>query len=88
MKLRIHGGIGEKGRTCIGVEHCGTRLLLDVGVDTGAQGAAYYPTISRADLERIDAIIVTHAPEEAQSCDRVITLRRGRIVNEKDTAHA
>lgn len=64
MKLRIHGGIGEKGRTCIGVEHCGTRLLLDVGVDTGAQGAAYYPAISRADLERIDAIIVTHAHED------------------------
>lgn len=64
MKLRIHGGVGEKGRTCIGVEHDGTRLLLDVGVDTSAQGAAYYPAITRAELERIDAIIVTHAHED------------------------
>lgn len=64
MKLTIHGGIGEKGRTCIGVEHGGTRLLLDVGVDTSAQGAAYYPAITRAELERLDAIIVTHAHED------------------------
>lgn len=64
MKLTVHGGIGEKGRTCIGVEHGGTRLLLDVGVDTSARGAAYYPAITRAELERIDAIIVTHAHED------------------------
>ncbi|BCB17539.1 MBL fold metallo-hydrolase [Bosea sp. ANAM02] len=64
MRLTIHGGIGEKGRTCIGVEHGGTRLLLDVGVDTSAQGAAYYPAITRAELERIDALIVTHAHED------------------------
>lgn len=64
MKLRIHGGIGEKGRTCIGVEHGGTRLLLDVGIDTSARGAAYYPAITRAELERIDALIVTHAHED------------------------
>lgn len=64
MKLRIHGGIGEKGRTCIGIEHGGTRVLLDVGVDTSARGAAYHPAITRAELERIDAIIVTHAHED------------------------
>ena len=64
MKLTIHGGIGEKGRTCIGVEHGGTRLLLDVGVDTSARGAAYYPALTPAELERIDAIIVTHAHED------------------------
>lgn len=64
MKLTVHGGIGEKGRTCIGVEHGGTRLLLDVGVDTSARGAAYHPAITRAELERIDAIIVTHAHED------------------------
>lgn len=64
MKLRIHGGVGEKGRTCIGVEHGGTRLLLDAGVDTSAQGAPYYPAITPAELARIDAIIVTHAHED------------------------
>ncbi|WP_293795864.1 MBL fold metallo-hydrolase [uncultured Bosea sp.] len=64
MRLSIHGGIGEKGRTCVGVEHGGARLLLDVGVDTSARGTAYYPAITRAELERIDAIIVTHAHED------------------------
>lgn len=64
MKLRIHGGVGEKGRTCVGIEHGGTRLLLDVGVDTSARGAAYHPAITRAELERIDAVIVTHAHED------------------------
>lgn len=64
MKLTVHGGIGEKGRTCIGVEHDGIRLLLDAGVDTSARGAAYHPAITRAELERTDAIIVTHAHED------------------------
>ena len=64
MKLTVHGGIGEKGRTCVGIEHGGTRLLLDVGVDTSTQGIAYHPAITRAELERIDAIIVTHAHED------------------------
>jgi len=65
MKLTIHGGVGEKGRTCIGVEEGGTRLLLDVGVDTSApRGPGYYPAISPSELERLDAIIVTHAHED------------------------
>ncbi|WP_306223693.1 MBL fold metallo-hydrolase [Bosea beijingensis] len=64
MRLTIYGGVGEKGRTCIGVEHGGTRLLLDAGVDTSARGIAYHPAITRAELERIDAIIVTHAHED------------------------
>ena len=65
MKLRIHGGVGEKGRTCIGVEHGGTRLLLDVGVDTSApRGPGYYPLIAPQELKRLDAIVVTHAHED------------------------
>jgi phosphoribosyl 1,2-cyclic phosphodiesterase len=64
VRLTVHGGIGEKGRTCIAVEHDGTRLLLDVGVDTSVSGAGYHPAITRTELERIDAIIVTHAHED------------------------
>lgn len=65
MKLKIHGGVGEKGRTCIAIEAGGTRLLLDVGVDTSAQGGpGYYPVITPDELERLDAIIVTHAHED------------------------
>jgi glyoxylase-like metal-dependent hydrolase (beta-lactamase superfamily II) len=65
MKIRIHGGVGEKGRTCIGVEHGSTRLLLDVGVDTSAPGGpGYYPAISPEELAATEAIIVTHAHED------------------------
>ncbi len=65
MKVKIHGGVGEKGRTCIGVEQEGTRLLLDVGVDTSApRGPSYYPAITPEELRRLDAIIVTHAHED------------------------
>ncbi|WID94901.1 MBL fold metallo-hydrolase [Bosea vestrisii] len=65
MKVKIHGGVGEKGRTCIGVEQGGTRLLLDVGVDTSApRGSGYYPAITPEELRLLDAIIVTHAHED------------------------
>ena len=65
MRLTIHGGVGEKGRTCIGIEQAGTRLLLDVGVDTSApRGPHHYPAITPEELRRIDAIIVTHAHED------------------------
>lgn len=65
MKVKIHGGVGEKGRTCIGIEQDGTRLLLDVGVDTSApRGQGYYPDIAPEELQQIDAIIVTHAHED------------------------
>lgn len=65
MKLTIHGGVGEKGRTCLAVAEGGTRLLLDVGVDTSApRGARYYPEIAPAELALIDALIVTHAHED------------------------
>lgn len=65
MRIRIHGGVGEKGRTCIGVEHGTTRLLLDVGIDTSApRGPGYYPAISPEQLAATQAIIVTHAHED------------------------
>ena len=65
MRLTIHGGVGEKGRTCIGIEAARTRLLLDVGVDTSApRGPRHYPAITPEELRRIDAIIVTHAHED------------------------
>lgn len=65
MQVKIHGGVGEKGRTCIGVEQDGIRLLLDVGVDTSSlRGPNYYPAITPQELQRLDAIIVTHAHED------------------------
>lgn len=65
MRIRIHGGVGEKGRTCIGVEHGTARLLLDVGVDTSAaKGPGHYPAITPDMLAATDAIIVSHAHED------------------------
>ena len=65
MRLDLYGGFGEKGRTCLGVESAGFRLLLDAGVKTSAYGHDdYYPAIHRQELSAIDAIVVTHAHED------------------------
>ena len=58
MRLILYGGFGEKGRTCVGVESGGYRLLLDAGVKTSARGRAdYYPAIAPDALRAIDAIV-------------------------------
>ena len=65
MRLDLYGGFGEKGRTCLGVESGGVRVLLDAGVKTSARGTAdYYPLIAPGDLRDIDAIVLTHAHED------------------------
>src|SRR6185436_1979355 len=65
MRLDLYGGFGEKGRTCLGVESAGFRMLLDAGVKTSAAGGPdYYPAIAPALLPRIDAIMLTHAHED------------------------
>jgi Cft2 family RNA processing exonuclease len=64
MRLHLYGGFGEKGRTCLGVEVDGYRLLLDAGVKTSARGADYYPAISADELAATDAIVITHAHED------------------------
>ena len=65
MRLTLHGGFGEKGRTCMGVASAGYRLLLDAGVKTSAAGHAdYYPAITPAELAAFDAMIVTHGHED------------------------
>jgi uncharacterized protein len=65
MRLVLHGGFGEKGRTSIAVESDGYRLLLDAGVKTSARGRdEYYPAISEAALSATDAIVITHGHED------------------------
>lgn len=65
MRLVLHGGFAEKGRTCIGIEVEGYRLLLDAGVKTsGAGGSDYYPAITESELRATDAIVITHAHED------------------------
>lgn len=65
MRLVLHGGFGEKGRTSLAIESGGYRLLLDAGVKTSARGSDdYYPRISQAQLRATDAIVVTHGHED------------------------
>lgn len=65
MRLHLYGGFGEKGRTCLGVESGGYRLLLDAGVKVSARGEHdYYPSIPDAALKAIDAILITHGHED------------------------
>lgn len=65
MRLVLHGGFGEKGRTAVAVECDGYRLLLDAGVKTSARGHDdYYPAIAEATLQAADAIVITHGHED------------------------
>ena len=65
MRLDLYGGFGEKGRTCLGVESAGFRVLLDAGVKTSAVGSPdYYPAIGPEELRSTDAIVLTHAHED------------------------
>ena len=65
MRLHLYGGFGEKGRTCLGVESDGYRLLLDAGVKTSARGREdYYPAIPAQALRASDALILSHAHED------------------------
>lgn len=64
MRLVLHGGFAEKGRTCIAIESGGYRLLLDAGVKTSTRGSDYYPAITEAQLRSTDAIVLTHAHED------------------------
>lgn len=66
MKLTLHGGFGEKGRTSVGVEAGDCRLIFDVGINTSVArlDPDYYPRISPAELAATDAILITHAHED------------------------
>lgn len=92
--------VGERGETLSGGQRQriaiargmlrDARIVILDEAMAGLDGASAEKV--RVAVERLCAgrttIVVTHTPEEAESCDRVITLRRGRIVDEKDTAHA
>ena len=51
MRIALYGGFAEKGRTCVGVERAGYRVLLDAGVMTSARARTdYYPAIGGDNL--------------------------------------
>lgn len=63
MRIDLHGGFGEKGRTCVGVSAAGLRLLFDAGIKVGATGREYYPAIE-GPANAFDALFLTHAHED------------------------
>jgi len=64
LKINLHGGFGEKGRTSVGIEAAGSAFLLDVGINTSGKGADVFPHISPEQLRRQQAIVVSHAHED------------------------
>ncbi|WP_342360828.1 MBL fold metallo-hydrolase [Terrarubrum flagellatum] len=64
MMIDLHGGFGEKGRTCVGVRAGGLRLLLDAGIKVGARPENYHPALAEADITAIDALFISHAHED------------------------
>ncbi|MGH6761089.1 MAG: MBL fold metallo-hydrolase [Phyllobacterium sp.] len=64
IRIDLHGGFGEKGRTSLGVSNGDTRILFDVGIKVGAAGDEYYPLIDDAKIERLDAVFISHAHED------------------------
>ncbi|WP_156761738.1 ABC transporter ATP-binding protein [Microbacterium karelineae] len=101
---RLPGGldteVGERGETLSGgqrqriaiaraVLRDARIVILDeatTGLDTTSAAAV------REALERLCAgrttLVVTHSPDDALACDRIVTLRQGRIVDVKESSHA
>lgn len=64
MRVDLHGGFGEKGRTSVGVVSGGKSILLDVGIKVGATGREYYPAIDDAAIAGLHAVFISHAHED------------------------
>nr|WP_082766374.1 MBL fold metallo-hydrolase [Paramesorhizobium deserti] len=64
MRVGLHGGFGEKGRTSVGIETGDRRVLLDVGIKVGATGRDYYPLIDDEAIRALDALFISHAHED------------------------
>lgn len=63
IRLSLYGGFGEKGRTCLGLETPGARVLFDAGIKVGGADD-YHPAIPVAEIARLDAVFISHAHED------------------------
>jgi uncharacterized protein len=59
LKLTFYGAATEVGRSCIVVESKNTKIMLDAGVKIGEHDE--YPLITDEELQRVDAIVISHA---------------------------
>ncbi len=88
MRIALYGGFAEKGRTCLGVESDGYRVLIDAGVKTSARGSSdYYPAVEPSQLSAYDALVITHAHEDHVAALGFMLTQgfRGRILMTPET---
>lgn len=64
VTVTLYGGFGEKGRTCLGLQAAGCRVIFDAGIKVGARGEEYHPAIPEAEIPALDAVFITHAHED------------------------
>ncbi|SES21856.1 MBL fold metallo-hydrolase [Salisediminibacterium halotolerans] len=65
MQFISYGGVNEYGRSCFLIEISGRRILVDCGISKSAKTVRErYPNFSEADVQRIDAVFITHSHED------------------------
>jgi KH/beta-lactamase-domain protein len=63
VRLTFLGGARQVGRSCILLQTPISNVLLDCGIDVGAQGEDKFPyfNVPEFDIGRLDAVILSHA---------------------------
>ncbi|MEM3791507.1 MAG: MBL fold metallo-hydrolase [Candidatus Micrarchaeaceae archaeon] len=60
MKVRFLGAAREVGRSCIMIEHNGSKALLDSGVKIGKESVEL-PLIDERSVKELEAVVISHA---------------------------
>jgi ABC-2 type transport system ATP-binding protein len=81
----LSGGLARRVEIAKGLLHKPRLLLLDepsTGLDPGARRELWNQLVSVREEDGTSIILTTHILEEAEGCDRIVLLDRGRIVAE------
>jgi ABC-2 type transport system ATP-binding protein len=79
----LSGGLRRRVELAKGLLHRPEVLLLDeptVGLDPGARRDLWEHLATMRQLNGVTVVVTTHLMEEAEACDRVAILDRGRLV--------
>ncbi len=85
----LSGGLARRVEIAKGLLHKPRLLLLDepsTGLDPGARRELWNQLVSVREEDGTSIILTTHILEEAEGCDRIVLLDRGRIVAEGSPA--
>ncbi|HEX5137289.1 MAG TPA: ABC transporter ATP-binding protein [Planctomycetota bacterium] len=80
---KLSGGMRRRVELAKGMLHRPKLLLLDepsAGLDPGGRRDLWTYLASIRDAEGVTSLVTTHLMEEAERCDRVLILDRGRVV--------